>query len=266
MSLHETNLKHELEAYLNIEHQAGKHTVYQRIARSVLNKIDDPRVHTAARYEQERFDYLKKFVTLENVSVIDIGCNLGYFSFSALEAGAAQVTCYEGYQKHAEFVAKSAALIGVQDKLTVKAEYYDFDANGAPYDVAFLLNVLHHVGDDYGDQNTTRENAKKRIAQQMNTMAAVAQTLVFQLGFNWRGDRNLPLFAGGLKDELIDFVAQATRQHWEIKTVGIAVTSPPLQYHDLDNHNRQRDDALGEFLNRPLFIMERKSSLLAVND
>jgi hypothetical protein len=258
MSSQKSSLQQELEAYLNIEHQAGKHTVYQKIARSVLHEIHDPRIHTAARYEDERFAWIKQFVALDNASAIDIGCNLGYFSFSALEAGARHVTCYEGYEKHADFVAKAAALIGVQDKLTVKPEYYDFNADGPAYDVAFLLNVLHHVGDDYGDKNTTRENAKKLIGQQLNTMAAVAQTLVFQLGFNWRGDRQLPLFEQGLKDELIDFVSQTTQQHWHIKAVGIAVKEQEVRYCAPDNSNRQRQDALGEFLNRPLFIMERK--------
>ena len=257
MSSPKSNLKQQLEAYLNIEHQAGKHTVYQKIARSVLQQIHDPRVHSTGRYESERFAWIKQHVALENASVIDIGCNLGYFSFSSLEAGARQVTCYEGYAKHAEFVSNAAALIGAQERLAVKAEYYGFNDNSTSYDVAFLLNVLHHVGDDYGDKNTTRENAKKLIAQQINNMASVAQTLVFQLGFNWRGDKHLPLFAQGTKDELIDFVRQATRQHWDIKAIGIAVKNGDVCYCEPDEINRQRQDALGEFLNRPLFILEK---------
>lgn len=261
MSSQKSNLIKELETYLDIEHQAGKHTVYQKIARSVLSKIHDPRQQTAARYEEERFNYIKKFVSLNQASVIDIGCNLGYFAFSALEEGARQVTCYEGYKKHAEFVEKAAVLIDAQEKFTVKAEYYDFGADNMRYDVAFLLNVLHHVGDDYGDKNTTRDKAKELIALQMNNMAAVSRTLVFQLGFNWRGDRYLPLFEQGSKDEVIDFVSQATQQHWVIKAIGIAIKNNAgvVEYREHDENNRRRDDTLGEFLNRPLFIMERKS-------
>ncbi|GLR11027.1 hypothetical protein COO59_18440 [Mixta theicola] len=260
MSSQKNNLMYELEAYLNVEHQAGKHTVYQKIARSVLNVIRDPRIQTAVRYEEERFDYIKKFVSLNDASVIDIGCNLGYFAFSSLEEGAQQVTCYEGYKYHAEFVEKAAILTDVQEKLIVKAEYYDFSVDKMRYDVAFLLNVLHHVGDDYGDKNTTCDNAKKLIAQQINNMATIAQTLVFQLGFNWRGDKKLPLFAKGLKDEVIDFVSQVTQQCWEIKAIGIAVKNSMgrIEYRELDDNNRCREDTLGEFLNRPLFIMERK--------
>ena len=65
----------------------------------------------------------------------------------------------------------------------------------------------------------------------------------------------------GTKGEVIDFVDSGTRDTWSIQSVGIAETSNArIVYKNLNSNNIQRQDTLGEFLNRPLFIMKSKLS------
>ena len=75
-----------------------------------------------------------------------------------------------------------------------------------------------------------------------------------QLGFNWKGDRHRPLFASGTKVELIDYVRHSVKGHWRIDN--IAVVNPKTRvYEPINDFNLQRFDTLGEFLNRPLFLL-----------
>jgi hypothetical protein len=59
---------------------------------------------------------------------------------------------------------------------------------------------------------------------------------------------------------MIDFVTgRARRADWTIDAIGIAQRSDGVvQYRPLDGRNIERDDALGEFLNRPLFILRSR--------
>jgi hypothetical protein len=127
-------------------------------------------------------------------------------------------------------------------------------------DLCLLLNVLHHIGDDYGDSALSRDEAKKEILNSLSYISRKSKLLVFQLGFNWKGDRNQPLFEYGTKDELIEFIRKGTSGNWEILNIGIAQrTGECVEYQELNGINMQRDNSLGEFLNRPLFIMRSKN-------
>ena len=61
----------------------------------------------------------------------------------------------------------------------------------------------------------------------------------------------------GIKIELIDFVKKSTSGFLETINIGIPVQKDGVIYYkDLDEVNIARDDHLGEFLNRPLFVMK----------
>ena len=81
--------------------------------------------------------------------------------------------------------------------------------------------------------------------------------MVFQLGFNWKGNRNLGLFENGSKVELIDFIAEGVKNYWTIEKIGIAeAANNSIEYCDLNDNNIIRNDKIGEFLNRPIFILK----------
>lgn len=233
-----------------------KHSAYQLLADPVAELLGDVDVEIRHKNEIERLAYMKSKVGFRDCNVLDIGCNTGFFLFESLRAGAARVTGYEGSVEHATFVKEAASLLHVENALEVRSQYFDFESMPGRFDVALLLNVLHHVGDDYGDPAIGIDQAKTTILRQLNRMNRIVDRLVFQLGFNWRGDPGRCLFTHGTKAEMIDFICEGTSGFWNIDAIGVAVRQgDAIAYRDVDEWNIQRDDSLGEFLNRPIFIM-----------
>lgn len=250
-----------LKDRLKSESNSGKHAQYQ-ILPTVLAQLLGKDTHKpSSRYEQERFDYISQNVDFIDKSVVDIGCNMGFFSFSAAHCGAKKVICYEGTVPHAEFVQDCANVLNMDTTFEVHPRYFEFVGENVHADVAILLNVLHHLGDDYGDSELNIDQAKKEIINHLNSMHSKCHQLIFQLGFNWRGNRTLPLFSNGTKKELIEYVSQNTQEHWVIENIAVASAGDDgkIAYYPLNNDNIERRDGLGEFLNRPIFIMRSKS-------
>jgi len=239
--------------------KTSKHSNYQILSERLAAIIGEDHIEVQSRYEHERLDYILSKMNFEGKSILDIGGNSGFFTFEAIEQGAREVHHYEGNKEHSIFVKTAAKILNCRNKLTITNGYYSFQNNEKKYALVLLLNVLHHLGDDYGDNTLSIDAAKEQMVTQLNGMARITNHLIFQLGFNWKGNRNICLFENGTKRELIDFVAESTKYFWEIQSIGIPMkTRKIIIYSDLDDENIARDDSLGEFLNRPLFIMKAK--------
>jgi SAM-dependent methyltransferase len=250
-----------LDKLVSLYGQNSKHSNYQILPRKLAEILGDNAVDVLSRFERERLNFILENVVIAGKSVLDIGGNTGFFTFEALEAGARSVHHFEGNSEHSDFVNTAALALGCSDRVEVTNAYYEFaEGDDRKYDVVFLLNVLHHLGDDFGGGKATVEDAKLEMAHCLNSMAAVTECLVFQLGFCWKGDRNSLMFPGGTKNELIDFVAKSTEGYWAIDKVGVPVRSNDgeISYEFVDESNSSRDDSMGEFLNRPLFILRRR--------
>ncbi len=247
-------------ALLDLYEATSKHSNYQSLAPSVARLLACPPSPAKSRFERERFAFMSRYIGWRGLETADIGGNTGFFSFEMLEAGAARVDYFEGNRAHHDFVAEGARQLGVSDRLRTHAGYVQFSETELPrVDCTLLLNVLHHLGDDYGDASLARDAARQSMLAPLPILARTSSTLVFQLGFNWRGDRHQPLFANGTKAELIDFVRDACTADWHIEAIGIAVRADDgVDFRPLDDRNIARDDSLGEFLNRPLFIMRSR--------
>jgi SAM-dependent methyltransferase len=232
----------------------SKHSDYQTLHPSILRLMPDL-PQPAGRHEHAREMYMKRHLSVESMRVLDIGANTGYFSFYCIDAGAKQVVSQEGNQEHANFIRTAASSMGLAHKLEVRSVYYEFDERAPDqFDLVLCLNVLHHLGDDFGGLQLNIIEAKSRILAALNSLAEVSTLCWFQLGFNWKGDRNLPLFEHGTKRELIDFVRQGTEGHWHIERIA-AADPHSRDYENLSDQNMPRADELGEFLNRPLFLL-----------
>lgn len=246
---------------IELYNKTSKHSGYQLLHPKVAELLPFSEVQAQSRHESERLDYLVRNFDFRGKVVADIGGNTGYFTFAALEQGAAHVHYFEGNREHALFVETAARRLCLDQRITVEARYIDFahDQPSCKVDVIFLLNVLHHVGDDYGPNDFSRADALAHISDSLAKLASQARFLIFQLGFNWKGNRNLPLFEHGTKSEMIEFVLAACEGAWDVKKIGIAQREGHvIGYHDLDSKNIERDDSLGEFLNRPIFILSSR--------
>jgi SAM-dependent methyltransferase len=239
--------------------RTSKHSNYQVLARPLRAFVQQDGLNTISRYEIERLDYTLSRCQVKGKVIADIGGNTGFFTLECAVQGASSVLYFEGNESHAEFVRAAVHALDLDEVVEVTTKYLDFkDDFNCHVDVCFLLNVLHHIGDDFDDSVKSRDEAKKKILGSLSYMSRRTRILVFQLGFNWKGDRYLPLFEHGTKTELIDFVRKGTAEDWEILNVGIAHQTDSVEYQEMNEANIGRDDSLGEFLNRPLFVMRSK--------
>ena len=250
------------EKLIDLYGQKSKHSNYQILPKALEKILDFSDVKVKSRYEKERFDYISSVIEIKDKTVLDIGGNTGFFTFAEIEEGAKEVYYVEGNKAHTEFVELSARALDILDKVNISNAYYDFYNDKNHYDVCFLLNVLHHLGGDYGDNSISIIRAKELMIEQLNRISCRATTAVFQLGFNWKGNRELCLFENGTKKELIEFVQKGVEGRWSIRKIAVAERyQQTIKYVPIDDVNIKRDDSLGEFLNRPIFILDRKGAL-----
>ena len=236
----------------------SKHSNYQIIASDLDEFLSNGDVDIKSRNEKIRLDYFLENIDIKGKTILDIGGNTGYFSFEFLSRGAKSVDYYEGNKEHAKFVQIASEVLKRDNQINIYSEYYFFDKNDK-FDIILLLNVLHHLGDDFGNDELSKEKALIKMVEHLNHILTQTDTLVFQLGFNWKGDISLPLFENGTKKELIDFIRINLDSKYEISKIGIAEdVKNVILFNDLNNRNIERNDAIGEFLNRPIFIIKEK--------
>jgi SAM-dependent methyltransferase len=238
----------------------SKHSAYQILPRSLENLIEDEVEQGIPRFEAERFEWLKSKLDFTDKRVADIGGNTGYFTFEAFDAGAREVVYVEGNTDHAQFVAMAAEMLHANVKVIPK--YFDFseDLKGEHLDIVLLFNVIHHLGDDFGDQSLTKFQALEKMKTSINYFADKTDRLVLQMGYCWKGDRKQLLFANGTKAEMTDFVKDAIQDIWEIEHIGVAEEiQGQTVFADMVGSNMGRNDKLGEFRNRPIFILKKSS-------
>lgn len=240
----------------------SKHSNYQILPSCIKGLIDDSNLNINSRFEEERLNFLKENIEFLNNRIVDIGGNTGFFTFESLDLGSDKVYYFEGNKSHAEFVEYIANDFSLN--VNVDNKYLNFIDDIFPKDIeiTLLFNVLHHLGDDFGDVSISMKKAKENIAKSVNYFANKTSILVLQIGFCWKGNVNLPLFESGTKKEMIDFVNEISENHWEIKAIGIAeaLNNGKTQYCLLNEENIERDDSLGEFRNRPIFILKSKKN------
>ncbi len=246
---------------VDLYNQASKHSNYQILAKPLRKHIPSHLLQVRSRFEQERMDYILKQVSFADATLADIGGNTGFFTFEFISRGGKSSVFIEGNQSQALFVSEAVNVLGWQNRVDVHPIYLNFssDLSLINVDICMLLNVLHHVGDDYGRDIQTIESAKQHIIFSINRIAQHAKFLIFQMGFNWKGDIDFPIFKRGTKDEQIDFIKFGTKDFWHIKNIGVAeIVETGVEYSELNSKNIKRQDSLGEFLNRPLFILQSR--------
>ncbi len=239
----------------------GKHSQYQAIPSFLRPFLGNACFSAKPRFDRERLDFVLQFFNPKDKIVLDIGGNTGFFTFEMIHYGAQKVIYYEGNDTHVEFVQTALQLLNLRQTIEIRASYFPFDAiPKESYDFTFLFNVLHHVGADFNHQVKDREEAKKLIIRYLNNLSKITQVLAFQMGFCRKGDRNLPLFANGTKDEMIRFIVEGIQDFWTVMVIGIPEKhQQEIVYCPLNSQNIRRDDSLGEFLNRPLFMPRSKT-------
>lgn len=236
----------------------SKHSHYQSIHPILKDKININVEYEFEKMEYSRAKYINENIKIHGKNICDIGANTGYFTFEAIQRGAKTIDAYEGNKNHAEFISRMKDFLPDGNIIKIFDSYFDFDKNTKTYDILFCLNVLHHLGDDFGDTEINIESAKEKISKAISKLCTQCETLVLQIGFNWKGNRNSPLFRHGTKKEMIEFVKESLMPLSDLK-IGIYedAANEYIEAQEKANDLLKRRDDLGEFLNRPIFIIRK---------
>lgn len=216
------------------------------------------------KYERERFECFSSELDFRDKKVLDIGANTGFFVFESLQQGADTVVAFEGNPQHSEFLVLARKVLEFEEQLRVFDSYYEFNKSSTNevFDVCFLLNVLHHLGDDFGDSNLNVEQARVKILEALNSLSLITKNLVFQLGYCWKGNTETPLLSEGTKREQIGFITKGVADFWDIERIYVPeVKNGIVKYFPLNEKNIARNDKIGEFLNRPIYFLKSKMFL-----
>ncbi|MDJ0994709.1 MAG: methyltransferase domain-containing protein [Dinoroseobacter sp.] len=235
----------------------SKHSHYQALHPSLSERIELPRDYEPRKLlEAERDTFVVRFVDFTGASVADIGANTGYFTLAAVAHGATQVLAIEGNRRHASFLSKCVEHMELTDKINIENRYIDFvPYDMPPFDITICFNVLHHLGDDFRS-DTKRKDAFQEMAYALYEIVKHSGTTIFQIGFNWKGDRYSPLTSSGTKREIVEFVEKSLRD-LDVE-ISVGCFDPETKAYQLANEkNMARFDDLGEFANRPVFIIKR---------
>lgn len=246
------------EQLIDLYQKSSKHSNYQILPHAVSKLVSDSDISIKSRYENERLKFILDHIDIQDKRVLDVGGNTGFFSFEAIDAGAKEVTYIEGNEPHAKFVKLASEVLNYN--IIVRNEYLDFESeiDDKPFDIVLLFNVIHHIGDDFGDAKISIENAKINMQKCINYFHDKASIVVLQMGYCWKGDINYLLFENGTKKEMISFIEKAISGKWKIQAIGIAEkVNEQTEYRLPNKQNIERDDKLGEFRNRPIFVLNR---------
>jgi 2-polyprenyl-3-methyl-5-hydroxy-6-metoxy-1,4-benzoquinol methylase len=106
---------------------------------------------------------------VQGKSVLDIGCNYGYFLHEAVRRGAASATGVERNPQRYEIGKTVAEIIG--GPLTVRHGALEDLPETPQYDVVLLLNVIHHVVDPFGAMRQVAALARERVVVEFPTLS-----------------------------------------------------------------------------------------------
>lgn len=125
---------------------------------------------------------------LSDRSVLDIGCNAGFYSLAAKRAGAARVVGIDSdpdYLAQARFAAEVSGLDIEYRQLSV----YDVAALGERFDVVLFLGVLYHLRHPLLALDLIHEHVAEDLLvyQSMQRGSADAADVRFDYGF-WEAD------------------------------------------------------------------------------
>lgn len=229
----------------------SKHSNYQILPKSLRNLSLDL-AQNINRFEEERFNFIKKYLDFNDTKILDIGANTGYFSITSIENGAISCECIEGNLDHVEFITEAAKHLNLN--ISSCNKYYNKQTQLTDfYDITFFLNVAHHIGDDFDKSVDSMECVKQEIEDLFKPLVGHTNYIIFQIGYCWKGDESHLLFKDGTKLEQIEFVRHIIGSDWVIDKTGIL--EDDFTYRLANNKNLSKNLKLKEFGNRPLFIL-----------
>jgi len=214
----------------------SKHGNYQMLPTVLINKIPElGKYSQSRRFDDRRYQWFSEKLNFTNKSVLDIGANIGYFSFRLAIEKNAKVTAYEPYLKHFDAIKSIKTILELYDDqitpINKGVELNDIE-NLPEQDIVLFFNVIQHAGEDFDCKYVHNKTEWEKYAiEYLHRLTYKAKYIVFQQGYTWLGH------AGKLcQDEnIIDFTATILRKaNWNIKCCGIIKDVSNPTYSDFE--------------------------------
>lgn len=272
------NLKAELQ---RLYADASRHSTYQHVPDFVTAELGYVEsIDEAWRGDRPRLAYVlghRKPRAAE--TWLDFGANTGFFTLSlAREFPLTTFVAVEANAHHARFINLIAGHFRMDNVRVINQAIGLRELHTLPkVDVLLHFNVLHHAGHDFdADLVPDRDGFPGYARDYLARLHDRADTMLFQMGSNWGGDKNQPLV--GTRDDarkLQLFAGWLRAGGWDIAAVAYpARTAGPIEYIDLNQGARQRllstadpgpdahdwrqlDHFPGEFHRRPVFLCNK---------
>ena len=268
---------------------ASKHSVYQNTPQFIRDELGyNETIDENWRGDSARWDYLRNHFNFSGQSVLDVGANTGFFALSiSHETPGAEVTALEGNTNHSKYIETIAEYFEIPN-LHVLQQYLGLAdiARLDQYDTVLLFNVLHHAGVDF-DQDLMESEIGlfDYCIDYMEQLARKCSRIIFQMGYNWGGNKQKPVVA--LDDDAgkVIYTAKFMRKAgWHLEEIllpkSCSKKSYPAELSNIDPnftellnrgdfevvkqeivpHLDPATDKLSEFYRRPLFICTSRSS------
>jgi len=248
----------------------SKHSVYQSMPEFVQKELGILiEINQEWRGDVERYNYIKNHFDFNGKVILDIGANSGYFSLNLAKYFGKKVIAYEPNKNHCDIVNAIAEYFAINN-ITTFAKGVGFEdlKNLENSDVVLHLNVLHHTGVDF-DTKLVRNIAelKHYIANYFGVLKDKTSHLIFQMGYNWGGNKGTPIFDKINGNELVDFVIKVCYQNsWNVEKIGLAVKENNKIYYknmpvpfdfEIINELISKQTDLSEFYKRPIFVCKQ---------
>ncbi|MFZ5437838.1 MAG: class I SAM-dependent methyltransferase [Patescibacteria group bacterium] len=191
------SLKNKLK---NLYNKNSKHYRYQSIPDFLKGELDYNEVLDHLwRDDLSRYAFLKKILNKYHIdSIADIGANSGFFSLSlAHDFTNKKITAIEQNEIHCQFMELIKDCFKISNLSLNKESVVLNNINKLKKtDLILLFNVLHHAGVDFSqDKISNLDDFNLYISKYLKKMATRTKYLIFQMGFNWGGNKQKPIIS-----------------------------------------------------------------------
>ncbi len=222
--------------------ETSKHAQYQTLPESVALKLGlQFDVNEEWRGDRTRYPVIRQAIAGWGAkSVIDVGANTGFFTLSIAEDfPAVQVTACEPNAAHAEIVRLLAEVAGRANVTVTEtpASLSNLQAFES-HDVVLHLNILHHAGSDFDKALVASvEDFERYGVSYLAALRQLGSRLVFQMGYNWGGNKELPIVQRDDQAGKVEFNRRMLESAgWHIDAVAFASGKDPDQPISYDRH------------------------------
>jgi tRNA (mo5U34)-methyltransferase len=103
--------------------------------------------HFLGDYPASKFERFAPHLpkNLAGKSVLDIGCNAGFYSIEMKRRGASRVLGIDSDERYLEQARLASEVLGFDDLEFAKLDVYDVGAIGETFDLVIFMGVLYHL-------------------------------------------------------------------------------------------------------------------------